>query len=302
MLQALADHGVHPDVLVGTSAGAVNAAFVAGHGTAPAALGELERLWCGLRRSRLFPLSPPRAAAALAGAVSSLCSSRGLRQLLEQHLAFTDLQDARTPLHLVATDVRSGEEVLLSRGPAADAVLASAAIPAIYPSVRVGERDLVDGGIADNAAISHAVALGADTVYVLPSGYACALEHAPRTALGSGLHALTLLIQRRLVLEVAHYSPLVDLRVVPPLCPVAVSSADFGHARALIDRAYASTSDWLDRDGGSRPDPSRYVSLHTHSPAESTPGARHDRPRAATARGTDRRTGPGPERGRDRRT
>ena len=102
-----------------------------------------------------------------------------------RNLVFDRLEDATIPLHVVATDVGSGQEVLLSDGDAVDAVLASAAIPAVFPSVRIAGRDLIDGGIADNAAVSQAVTLGADVVYVLPTGYACALEQPPATPLAS---------------------------------------------------------------------------------------------------------------------
>jgi NTE family protein len=265
MLQALADRGVRPDLLIGTSAGALNAGYVAGRGVGVDALDGLERIWRGLRRSDIFPLRPPRALAALAGAAPSLCPSRPLLRLISRHVTFGDLEDAQIPVHVVATDILSGQEVLLSRGNAADAILASAAIPGIFPSVEINARYLVDGGVADNAAISQAVAQGADRVYVLPTGYACALTSAPRTPLASALQSLTLLVERRLVLEVAHYSAAVDLRVLPPLCPLAVGPADFRYGGQLVERARAATQHWLEVGGDSRPHPERFLSLHRHS-------------------------------------
>src|SRR5436305_1734843 len=116
MLQALSDRGVRPDVLIGTSAGAINAAYVAGHG---------------------------------------------------------------------------------------------------------------NGGVANNTAVSQAVALGADEVYVLPAGFACALDRAPATALGAAVQAITLLIEQRLVIDVARYAEQTDIKVLPPLCPLSVSATDF---------------------------------------------------------------------------
>src|SRR6185437_1518512 len=142
MLQALAARGVEPDLLIGTSAGALNAGFVAGHGTSAAALDELAAIWAGLRRRDLFPLLPARLGAAAVGRAPSLCPNGSLRRLIEQHLVFDKLEDAAIPLHVVATDVRSGEEVVLSAGDPVDAILASAAIPAVFPSVRIDGRDL----------------------------------------------------------------------------------------------------------------------------------------------------------------
>lgn len=265
MLQALTDRGVRPDLLVGTSAGALNAGFVAGHGTGPAALDRLAAVWAGLRRRDVFPLRPARLAAVALGRAPSLCADDGLRRLLVEHLRFRRLEDARIPLHVVTTDVRSGEEVVLSTGDAVDAILASAAIPAVFPSVRIDGRDLVDGGIADNAALSAAVAVGADVVYVLPTGFACALDDAPSSPLSSALHALTLLIEQRLVLEVASYAGHADIRVLPPLCPLSVGSTDFRHGADLVERARTATRRWLDAGGPARPHPERFLSLHHHS-------------------------------------
>lgn len=265
MLQALAARDVEPDLLIGTSAGALNAAYVAGHGTGTAALGDLAGIWAGLRRRDVFPLQPARLGAAAMGRAPSLCPNGALRRLVGDHTAFDQLQDALIPVHVVTTDVRSGEEVVLSAGNAVDAILASAAIPAVFPSVRIGDRDLIDGGVADNAAISQAVALGADVVYVLPTGYACALDDPPSSPLSSALHALTLLIEQRLILEVAHFAEHTDIRVLPPLCPLSVSSTDFRHGGLLIERARTATERWLD-DGGPRlAHPERFLSLHRHT-------------------------------------
>lgn len=264
MLQALAARGVEPDLLIGTSAGAVNAAFVAAHGLDDRALSELEEVWCTLRRRDVFPIGPVRAIAAATGTAPSLCSPLPLRRLIERYLTFELLEDAPLPVHVVTTDLRSGEEVVVDQGSAVDAVLASAAIPAVFPAVEIAGRHLVDGGVADNAAVSHAVAIGADRVYVLPSGYSCALEQPPTTALGSAIQALTLLIEQRLILEVAHFADQVDLRVLPPLCPLRVSSLDFQHGRDLIRRARDTSARWLEDAGGRRPHPERFLSLHTH--------------------------------------
>jgi NTE family protein len=265
MLQALATRGVEPDLLVGTSAGALNAGYVAGHGMGDQALDELADVWGALRRRDVFPLQPSHLAAAAVGRRPALCANEPLQRLIQRHVPFDRLEDARIPLHVVTTDVRTGEEVLLSHGPAVAAILASAAIPAVFPSVRIEGRDLVDGGIADNAAVSHAFELGADVVYVLPTGYACALAEPPSTPLSSAMHALTLLIEQRLVLEVAHYADRVDVRVLPPLCPLSVSSIDFGQATLLIDRAREATGRWLDEGGATRPHPERFLGLHRHA-------------------------------------
>jgi NTE family protein len=264
MLQALSERDVHPDLLIGTSVGAVNAAYIAGHGTGRRALDELEAIWCGLRRQDVFPVSPLRHLLAVTGAKPSLCSNRGVRSLLDTHLTYRNLQDAAIPVHIVTTNLLSGEEVLLSTGDAATAVLASTAIPGVFPAVEHAGMTLVDGGVADNAALSQAVALGADEIYILPTGFACALERAPATALGAAMQALTLLIEQRLVIDVAEFGGPSAIKVLPPLCPVAVSATDFGHGRELVDRARRATAEWIDAGGPSLPAPSRFLSLHHH--------------------------------------
>jgi NTE family protein len=250
---------------VGTSAGALNAAFVAGHGTGHAALRELADSWASVQRRDIFPLQPLRHLLAVTGARQSLCSERGLQRLIASHLTFSRLEQADIPVHIVTTNLLSGEEVLLSDGDALSAVLASAAIPGVFaPILREGQI-LVDGGLADNAAISQAVALGADRVFVLPTGYACALIEPPARPISVVLQALGLLIQRRLINDVAFYADRVELIVLPPLCPVDVSPTDFSQARDLIERARSTAGSWLDGGNPAPRHPERLLSLHNHS-------------------------------------
>jgi NTE family protein len=264
MLRALTERGITPDLLVGTSAGALNAVFVAAHGASPTSLDRLAATWAGLRRDDVFPLRAPRMVLALAGARDALCADTGLERLVRRHVGFANLEDAPIPVHLVATDLLSGEEVLLSDGDAVSAVLASSAIPAVLPPVRRNRRTLVDGGLADNAAISQAAALGADRIYVLPTGYACALPAPPATPLGVAVQALSLLVQRRLVTDVALYAGQVGLVVLPPLCPLRISATDFRHAAELIRRAHASAAGWLESGAAYLPDPERILGMHGH--------------------------------------
>jgi NTE family protein len=264
MLQALTERRVSPDLLVGTSAGALNAAFVAGHGTGHAALRELATSWASVQRRDIFPLQPLRHVLAVTGARRSLCSERGLRRLIAGHLTFSRLEHAGIPLHIVTTSLLSGEEVLLSQGDALSAVLASAAIPGVFPPVSRRGQILVDGGLADNAAISQAVALGADRVFVLPTGYACALTEPPLRPIGVALQALGLLIQQRLINDVVFYADRVELIVLPPLCPLDVSPADFSQSPSLIERARSVAGIWLDGGDPSPRHPERLLSLHEH--------------------------------------
>jgi NTE family protein len=245
MLLALEEHGVTPDLVVATSVGALNGGWVASGWNHDNLLG-LSDLWRGLHRSNVFPTRPLVGLRGFLGRSDHLVPSSGPRRILMDNLKVERLEDAVVPLHVIATDVLTGQDVRLSHGPAVDAVLASASIPAVFPPVTINGRELVDGGLINNTPISHAIALGATRIWVLTTGYACSLTEPPRGALAVALHALALTINQRLAVDVARYEHEVDLRVLPPLCPMQTSPSDFSNAADLIDRSYAQSVRWLD--------------------------------------------------------
>jgi NTE family protein len=100
-----------------------------------------------------------------------------------------------------------------------------------------------------------AIALGADRIFVLPTGYACALPAPPARPLAVAVQALSLLVQRRLIADVAVYADQAELVVLPPLCPLGNSAIDFRHAAELFGRAHASAASWLDSGEAHRPRP-----------------------------------------------
>lgn len=278
MLLALAEHDIVPDFVVGTSVGALNAAFVAG-GPGLSRVEELARVWSGLRRQDVFPMPPARIMRVAAGKASGLADPAPLEALVRRSLPYRRLEDAHWPVAVVATDVLSGQEVVLREGSVVAAVMASAALPAVFPPVRRDGRLLMDGGIVNNTPLSVAHEMGADLIYVLPTGYACALPTAPQSVLGMAMHAVTVAIQQRMVNEITAMQASVMLRVAPTLCPLTVSPIDFRHTDQLIARARSSTLAWLERPIAA--DQASEVGLHSHSSA--------DRKRAAT-RETDTST------------
>ena len=254
MLQALSERGIWPDLLLGHSVGALNAAWVGGHPD-PGQLDGLARIWRKMRREDVFPRRSFGATLRRRGE-GYLVSPDGLRVVIQRNLQIRRLEEARIPLHVVATDVLNGGGVVLTRGNAVTALLASTAIPGVYPPVRIAGRDLMDGGVANFAPVSHAVALGADQVYVLPTGYASALKEAPRTALGIALHAHTIHVDRRMQTDIEAIGlqeEQVDLRVVPAPSALGISPADFSHADELIGRAREWTAAWLSEPRWRRP-------------------------------------------------
>jgi NTE family protein len=264
MLQALAERNVRPDLVFGASAGALNAAWVAGD-PGLEHLDALVRVWTSLRARDVFPLRPITGLLGFLGRRDALVSASGLRAVLSRNLRFERLEDARIPLCVVATEVTSGREVALTTGNALDAIIASASIPGVLPPVDRGGTALMDGGVVNNTPISNAIAAGATRVYVLPTGYACDLQHVPRSAIGMSLQAISLLVQQRLITDVHELQDQVDLRVLPPLCPLNVSPADFSHAQELIDRARLSAGRWLDSVDLSR-DRGADLGFHRHDP------------------------------------
>lgn len=257
MLQALCDRDIHPDLIIGTSVGALNGVFLAAHASRPGidALGDI---WRGLRRKDVFPMGPLQGALGYYGLRNWLVRPESLESLVRDQIRFKNLEEAPVPLHVVATDIVNGTEVLLSRGDTVSAVLASAAVPGVFPPVEIDGRELVDGGVADNTPLMHARALGATTIYVLPAGYACTLDHAPDSALGVAIQSLSILIGRGLAFDIERYDGSYELRVVPPLCPLNITPTDFSRADELISRAYKSTVNWLNDPNGADP----FAQLH----------------------------------------
>jgi NTE family protein len=178
-----------------------------------------------------------------------LVDPHGLRQLIERHLPYRELEEAAIPVHIAATELMTGAPVLLSSGSAVDAILASCAIPAVFPPALINKKYLIDGAIASNTPVMAAVELGATTLIVLPTGYACALAQPPASVIANALHALNMLIAHQLVRDLEKLDGQISVMTVPPLCPLSVSPYDFSRARELIERAAESTRQWLEGGG-----------------------------------------------------
>lgn len=248
MLRALVAGGVKPDFVVGTSVGAVNGTFFAADPTFEG-INRLARIWSGISRSDIYPVLPLGWLHALLGRQSHVLDPRGLARVLERSLSVRRLEDTVIPCAVIAADLRDGSEVVIREGPAVEAVLASASIPVLFPPVRIGDRNLMDGGIAKNTGISTAVLLGAARVIVLPTGFTCAARAAPRGAVAMALHVVNGLLARQLASDAERHAGELPVIVVPPLCPMAVSSYDFSEATSLMDRAAGATAHWLDAGG-----------------------------------------------------
>ena len=261
MLRVLLAAGVHPDFVVGASVGAINASYFASVPTLEG-VATLERIWMGLRRSDIFPLTLASAIGLLRHP-GNLVDPNGLRNVIEEHLPFARLENTQIPLHIMATNLQ-GLSVRLSTGPAIEAILASTAIPGIFPPVEIDGDPLIDGAVAANTPLRLALELGASRVIILPTGYACALKEPPKSAVGKALHAVTLMIAWQLMHELERIPADVQVHLVPALCPLAVSPFDFSSSRELIERAARSSQKWIEDGGLTRPAQPEELAPHRH--------------------------------------
>jgi NTE family protein len=244
MLKALVAQGIVADLVVGSSVGAINAAYFAADPT-PRGLEQLEKVWRTTTRAMVFPLPSVSTWMHLLSGADHVLDASALAAHLRRHLPCERLEQAAIPCCIVTTDLLEGIEVRLHTGPVVDALLASTALPGIFPPVVRDGRHLVDGGVCNNTPISAALELGAERIYVLPTGYSCALEAPPHGVVARALHGLNLLITRQLINEVKRLRSQAEIVVVPPLCPVTTSPYDFDAAGSLIERAESATQRFL---------------------------------------------------------
>jgi NTE family protein len=248
MLYALLEGGIRPDAIVGTSIGALNGAFLAGHPDL-AGIDELAELWSSVRLRDVFPLSVRGLARGLFGHQEFLFQSVGLQSVIRRaHLGYSNLEDAPIPIHVVATDLKTGGAVTISEGQAVEALLASSAIPGVFPPVQVGGRRLVDGGVVADVPVLEAEALGATRIYVLPT-LPFDLPLRPSNALLMMQRAMSMVswpVTRAALESVASR---VDVRVLSAPDAAGESSMfDFRVTRRLIDEAYEATATYLAND------------------------------------------------------
>ncbi len=236
MLRALTESGIVPDLVVGTSAGAINAFRFATDPTEDG-LVRLKDLWHGLRRKDVFPINPRDIVAGLIGRRDGFVSPDRLRAFLVDQVGDLRLEDAKLPVHIVATDLAEGEPVVISGGPAVPALLASAAMPGVFPPVVLDGRSLIDGAITADTPIRQAEMLGATEIYVLPTVGPKAPRQLPKGAVAVMIRAIDQMFGHVVSTDIASVRANVTVLPAPPT--TALSPFDFRSTDRMIDESYA---------------------------------------------------------------
>jgi len=253
MLQALAEAGIRPDFVVGTSVGAINGAFVAADPDGAAAW--LGQAWQGDALQQAFSETILGQVARLARSGTHLHSIEPLRRMLEQSLPGSDFADLQLPFHCVAASIETAHAHWFSSGPIVPAVLASCAVPGLLPPVEVDGEHYFDGGLVDSIPVGRAVALGATTVYVMQVGRIENPLMVPKRPWEVGLVAFEIARRHRFHEEMSQVPDGVNVHLLPtgaiPRTPdlSQLRYRDKAAAWAGIDRAYAATKRYLARLG-----------------------------------------------------
>lgn len=237
-VRALLEAGIVPDLVVGTSVGALNGAMVAARPDL-GGVDELWTIWRSLRRRDVLPLNPLLLARGVLGLSDHCLSGRAFAGWLERRLPVVAFEDLAVPLVVTATDLEAGVSVELSVGPILPALLASSAMPGLLPPVRIGRRVLVDGGVLDDVPVDVAIAWGAERIVVVETTGVD--RRRPRRAGGVMSRCLDLLSVNAGRLQLARAEEAGVETLVVPLPPAAagVHPLDFGAVPTLLDESLA---------------------------------------------------------------
>ncbi len=213
MLRALFEHDIVPDVIVGCSAGAFNGAVIAKDPTLDG-VRHLETTWESFRGDQIFPGGKLARAWNLLRRDDHLFSNEGLQAIWASKYLPENFADLQLPLRVVACDLDSGDEVVFAAGPLQPALLASAALPGIFPPIRHDGRVLVDGAVVDTVPLWHAIGGPVDRVYVL--NVSGDLLHRPmRSPIDVAIRAFAISRKQRFDLELRNVPEGIDVVVLP---------------------------------------------------------------------------------------
>lgn len=251
MLRALIEQRVSPDIVVGTSVGALNGAAIAADPTLDT-VDRLQDVWTKLAETKVFSGSVFSGAANLVRTRTSIHSNVPLRRLIEKLLPAKTFADLKVPFQCVAACIERAAEHWFFEGNLADAILASSAVPGILPAVKLNGEHFMDGGIVNSIPIGRAVELGASEIYVLHVGRIERPLTAPKNPWQVGMTAFEIARRHRFARDMASLPKGVVAHVLPsgeePLRYDSLSQLryrDFGSVAKHIAAAHEATTAYL---------------------------------------------------------
>lgn len=251
MARALLEAGVRPDLVVGTSIGAMNGAVLAADPT-PEGAGRLAAMWDRLGEADVFGGALFGRLGELIRTGTALHSQQKLADLLRGRLGEPRIEDLPTRFECVAASIERAREQWFTDGPLLPAVLASAALPGVFPPVRIGDEHFVDGGLVNSIPIARAVARGASTVWVLHVGRVEEPLSVPRTPWEVAFVAFEIARRHRFHTDLAGVPTGVQVRVLPTGLgerrPQTWANLRYRDRRRVGDRvqvAYQATKEYL---------------------------------------------------------
>jgi NTE family protein len=253
MLRALFERGIRPDLIVGTSVGAINGALVAADPTG-SAVDRLRRVWEDMASQRIFAGSVFAQVGTLVRTRTHLHPRQPLRDLLTAHLPVRTFAELAVPFQCVAASIERAGEHWFTDGPLIDAVLASCAVPGLLAPVEIDGEHYLDGGLVHSIPVGRAVALGADTIYVLHVGRIDRPLRPPATPREVAQVSFEIARRHRFVGDLAALPAGVALHVLPagegtPPSTANLRYRNFSRVPDRIDQAYRAAGEYLDRSG-----------------------------------------------------
>jgi NTE family protein len=253
MLDALLERGIRPDLIVGTSVGALHGAMVAADPSAPA-VAKLQQAWQELTGLGVLGRSWFDDAVSLLRTRTHVRSNAPMRRLSERLIGVGTFEELAVPFQCVAASIERFSEHWFDSGPLVDAILASSAVPGILPPVEIGGEHFIDGGIVNSIPVDRAVALGAGEIYVLHAGRIEQPLTPPRSMRDVGFVAFEIARRHRFVRDLAAVPEDVTVHVLPTGDPAPpryndlsqLRFRDFRRVDKRIAFAYAATAEYLD--------------------------------------------------------
>lgn len=241
--------GITPDLLCGSSVGALNAAAIAFD---PSLFGvkRLEQTWTRLAHEGLFPSRRFGFSwARFLARGDRVFDSAPMRALIRATVGDRRFEDARVPVGIVAAELNTGTERLFTSDGVMEPLLASTAMPGILPPVRIDDTLYIDGGVSNNVPIAPIVDMGATTVYLFDSTARNHVRRPLERPIDYMTHAFSLARSQRFVIEQPVYEKRIRLIKVPlPALDFYVPFTSLEHSVRLMDMAYESVSNWLEED------------------------------------------------------